>query len=169
VARAGDAALMRGPADWFGLNHYSPLYARADPAAPFGCAFADAPADGTPVSGIGWRIEPDAFRTTLLDAASRYGLPVIVTENGYGAEEDGADLHDTGRVRYLIDHVAAMRRAMAEGADVRGYLVWSLLDNLEWSSGTRVRFGLLRVEPGTLERRPKASFHAFARLIRGEA
>jgi beta-glucosidase len=169
VARPGDVALMRGPADWFGLNHYSPLYARADAAAPFGCAFADAPADGTPASGIGWRIEPEAFAQTIREVHARYRLPVIVTENGYGAEEGPDDLHDTGRVRYLLEHVAAMRRAMAEGADVRGYLVWSLLDNLEWSSGTRVRFGLLRVEPGTLARRPKASFDAFARLIRGAA
>jgi beta-glucosidase len=166
VAQPGDAALMRGPADWFGLNHYSPLYVRADATAAFGCRFADAPDDGTPASGIGWRIEPEAFAAAIREVYARYRLPVIVTENGYGAEEDGTGLHDEARMRYIAQHVAAMRAALESGADVRGYLVWSLLDNLEWSSGTRVRFGLLRVEPGTLERRPKSSFHAFARLIR---
>jgi len=166
VARAGDAALMRGPADWFGLNHYSPLFARADGAAPFGCAFAHSPADGTPASGIGWRIEPAAFAATIREVHARYRLRVIVTENGCGAEEEGAHLNDAGRCRYLRDHVAAMRLPMEAGADVRGSLVWSLLDNLERSSGTRVRFGLLRVEPGSPGRRPGSAIHALARLIR---
>jgi beta-glucosidase len=148
------------------VNHYSPVFAKADPAAPFGCAFADAPADGTPKTPINWTIEPGAFAETLRATHARYRLPIIVTENGYGAEEDGSTLDDAGRIAFHRDYIAAMRDAIGDGADIRGYLAWSLLDNLEWSSGRRIRFGLIRVEPDTQERRPKASFAWFRDLIR---
>ncbi|WP_431305741.1 GH1 family beta-glucosidase [Sediminicoccus sp. BL-A-41-H5] len=167
--RAGDMARIRAPADWFGLNHYSPLYAKADPAAPFGTGFGEAPADGTPATPIGWRIEPAALRDTILDVHRRYRLPIIIAENGYGAEEDGIDLQDSCRIAYHRDYIAAMQSAMAAGADVRGYLAWSLLDNLEWASGRRIRFGLIRVEPNTLERQPKASFAWYRAHIAGAA
>ncbi|MCZ8146221.1 MAG: family 1 glycosylhydrolase, partial [Roseomonas sp.] len=81
----------------------------------------------------------------------------------------GIDLQDSRRIAYHRDYIAAMQSAMAAGADVRGYLAWSLLDNLEWSSGRRIRFGLIRVEPDTLERRPKASFAWYRAHIAGAA
>jgi beta-glucosidase len=167
LLRPGDLAAIRAPAAWIGVNHYSPVYARRDAATPFGCAFADAPNDGMPVTPINWRIEPAAFRDTLRDTWRRYRVPVVVTENGYGAVEDGTTLEDAGRIAFHRDYVAAMREARAAGADIRGYLAWTLLDNLEWSSGRRVRFGLLRVDPDTQERRRKASFSWYADLIRG--
>ena len=166
LLRPGDLAAIRAPAAWIGVNHYSPVYARRDAATAFGCAFADAPSDGTPATPINWRIEPAAFRDTLRDAWRRYRVPVVVTENGYGAEEDGTTLDDAGRIAFHRDYVAALREARAEGADIRGYLAWTLLDNLEWSSGRRIRFGLLRVDPDTQERRRKASFSWYADLIR---
>jgi len=166
LLRPGDLAAIRAPAAWIGVNHYSPVYARRDAATPFGCAFADAPSDGTPATPINWRIEPAAFRDTLRDTWRRYRVPLVVTENGYGAEEDGTTLEDTGRIAFHRDYVAAMREARAAGADIRGYLAWTLLDNLEWSSGRRVRFGLVRVDPDTQERRRKASFSWYADLIR---
>jgi beta-glucosidase len=164
--RAGDLAAIRAPAAWVGVNHYSPVYAKHEPSLPFGCAFTDAPKDGTPATPINWRIEPGAFRDTLREVHARYRLPVVVTENGYGAEEDGSSLDDQGRIAFHRDYVAAMREARAAGADIRGYLAWTLLDNLEWSGGRRVRFGLVRVEPDTQERRKKASFAWFADTIR---
>lgn len=164
--QAGDLAVIRAPAAWIGVNHYSPVYAKHAPALPFACSFADAPKDGTPATPINWRIEPPAFRDTLLDTWRRYRLPVLVTENGYGAEEDGSTLEDSGRIAFHEAYVAAMREARAAGADIRGYLAWTLLDNLEWSGGRRVRFGLVRVEPDSQERRKKASFRWFSGLIR---
>lgn len=164
--RAGDLAQLRAPAAWIGVNHYSPVYARHAPDLPFACSFAEAPQDGTPTTPIHWRIEPDAFRAVLADTAARYRLPILVTENGYGAEEDGSSLEDTGRIAFHAAYIDAMRQARAAGADIRGYLAWTLLDNLEWSGGRRIRFGLVRVEPDSLERRPKASFRWFAGLIR---
>jgi beta-glucosidase len=99
----------------------------------------------------------------------RYRLPIYVTENGLGAEEQpdaSGAIIDTPRIDYLRDYVAAMRSAIADGADVRGYFVWSLLDNFEWGSGYATRFGLVHIDYPTLRRTPKASFRWYADLIR---
>ena len=153
--------------DWFGLNHYSPLYAKADPERPLGFSFGDAPADA-PRTGIGWPIEPAAFRDTLTAVSRRYRLPIYVLENGFGAEDKpdatGA-IVDQPRIDYLQAYVAAMGEAISAGADVRGYFVWSLLDNFEWGSGYRPRFGLVYVDYETQRRTPKASFRWYAQLI----
>jgi beta-glucosidase len=163
----GDLALISRPVDWFGLNHYSPLYAKADPDRPLGFSFGDAPADA-PRTGIGWPIEPAAFRDTLTAVSRRYRLPIYVLENGFGAEDKpdatGA-IVDQPRIDYLQAYVAAMGEAISAGADVRGYFVWSLLDNFEWGSGYRPRFGLVYVDYETQRRTPKASFRWYAQLI----
>ena len=140
--QAGDMARIAQPIDWFGLNHYCPIYARAD-QGPLGFAWADAPHD-VPLTGVGWRIDPDAFRNELIAAYRRYKLPIYVTENGYGANEtlDAAGgVNDGGRIAYLADYTRAVEQAVASGADVRGYFLWSLLDNLEWGAGYASRFG----------------------------
>jgi beta-glucosidase len=169
--RDGDMDRIRRPVDWLGLNHYSPLYARTDPAAPLGFATADCPPDA-PRSPIGWQIDPAAFRDTLLRAHDRYGLPIYVLENGSGAVEkpdDSGQVIDQARVDYLALYIDAMREAVALGADVRGYFVWSLLDNFEWGAGYANRFGLVYVDYATQRRIPKASARWYADLIRAEA
>ena len=171
VVRPGDLDRIRRPIDWFGLNHYSPIYARADAQAPLGFAWADAPPGGrrTP---IGWQIDPAAFGDTLLEVHRRYRLPIYVTENGLGAVEapDAAgEIADRERVDYLHRYGAALREAVAAGADVRGYFVWSLLDNFEWGAGYANRFGLVHVDFATQRRTPKASAHWYARMIHTEA
>jgi beta-glucosidase len=171
ISRAGDRERICRPVDWLGINHYSPIYAKADPVSPLGFAWADAPA-GVPRSPIGWQIDPPAFRDTLLDAHDRYGLPVYVLENGAGAvEKPDATGHviDRERIDYLERYVGAMREAIALGADVRGYFVWSLLDNFEWGAGYANRFGLVYVDYATQRRTPKASAGWYADLIRAEA
>jgi beta-glucosidase len=167
----GDLARIARPVDWFGLNHYSPLYVRAAADKSLGFASADPPA-GTPRTGIGWPIEPDAFRTTLLDTHARYRLPIYVTENGFGGLEtadDRGEVADHDRVAYLASYGDAMDAAIASGADVRGYFVWSLLDNFEWRSGYGPRFGIVHVDYPTQRRTPKASFHWYADRIRQAA
>lgn len=164
---AGDIARICRPVDWFGVNHYSPIYARGAADAPLGFAWADPPQD-LPRSDIGWPIHPEAFRDELILAARRYRLPVYVTENGCGANEapdaDGKVV-DSERVAYLDAYCAAMADAIADGADVRGYFVWSLLDNFEWGAGYANRFGLVYVDYPTQRRIPKASADWYARLI----
>jgi beta-glucosidase len=168
LAQPGDLARICRPTDWFGLNYYSPIFAKYDPHSPLGFGFGEAPA-GLGRSGIGWPIVPDSFRDTLFHVHGRYRLPIYVTENGYGAAEtpDAAGkVVDLNRVDYLRSHTDAVRDAIALGADVRGYFVWSLLDNFEWGSGYNSRFGLVYIDYPTQRRVPKASFAWYADLIR---
>lgn len=168
--KEGDLDRIRRPIDWFGLNHYSPIFARANVSAPLGFSWADAPPEA-PRSPIGWQQDPEAFRKTLLDVYRSYGLPIYVTENGAGAnespDETGA-VNDRERIAYLRSYSDALRQAVAAGADVRGYFVWSLLDNFEWGAGYANRFGLVYVDYATQRRIPKASAYWYADMIRAE-
>jgi beta-glucosidase len=166
--KANDLERICRPLDWLGVNHYSPIYAKADPASLLGFGFGEPPAE-LPRTGIGWPIVPSAFYDTLLAVHRRYGLPIYVLENGYGDREkpDAAgNVADLGRIEYLQAYTEALRAAIAAGADVRGYFVWSLLDNFEWSAGYASRFGIVRVDYATQQRIPKASFHWYAQLIK---
>jgi beta-glucosidase len=169
--RDGDLERICRPVDWLGINHYSPVHAKAAPGFGLGFAWADAPAD-VPRSPIGWQIDPEAFRDTLVEAHGRYRLPIYVLENGAGSVERpdaSGRIVDHERIGYLMLYTEAMREAIAAGADVRGYFVWSLLDNFEWGAGYANRFGLYYVDYATQRRIPKASARWYAQLIRAEA
>lgn len=166
--QAGDMARICRPADWFGLNHYSPIYAKADPGMALGFGWGSPPEDA-PRSGIGWPIQASAFRDELVETHRRYRLPVYVLENGFGAQEQPdaeGQILDQSRIDYLSAYTDALRAAVAAGADVRGYFVWSLLDNFEWGSGYANRFGLVYVDFATQRRIPKASARWYAEMIR---
>jgi beta-glucosidase len=166
--RAGDLARIRRPLDWLGLNHYSPVFIKADPGARLGFGFGDKPGD-IAVTPIDWPIMPDAFRETLLMVAKRYALPVYVLENGLGGRDQpdasGAVI-DNNRIAYLRSYIGALNAAVSAGADIRGYFVWSLLDNFEWDQGYSVRFGLTYIDYPTQKRIPKASFDWYSALIK---
>jgi beta-glucosidase len=155
-----DFRLIQAPLDWIGVNYYTRMRVRAvDGAWP-----AYAPAEPVlPLTQMGWEIYPQGLRDFLLRTAREYSgdLPIHVTENGM-ANADLADRPDTERIAYLSDHLAAVREAIAEGAPVAGYYVWSLMDNYEWSLGYEKRFGIVHVDFDTLARTPKASYHALA-------
>jgi beta-glucosidase len=155
--RPGDMAQIARSLDWFGLNHYSPHYIKADTNL-IGASFG-APPDDVPRTAIGWPIVPGAFRDTLLDIDNGFGLPIYVLENGTATDDkiEAGQVQDPGRVAYLKAYIGAMDEAIAKGADVRGYFVWSLLDNFEWGSGYSQRFGLIHVDYATQRRTPKAS------------
>lgn len=168
--QGGDMARICRPTDWFGLNHYGPIFARAAGSeTTWGYAWGDPP-PGAKVAVIDWPIFPEAFRDELVELTRRYRLPVYVTENGCGgnkdAPDDAGEIHDLHRVTYLGIYLDAMREAMAAGADVRGYFVWSLLDTFEWGSGYNDRFGLIYVDFQTQQRIPKASARWYANLLR---
>jgi beta-glucosidase len=166
-AEPGDLARISRPIDWFGLNHYSPIYAKTEPHA-LGFGFGPPPPEikRTPIN---WPIHPDAFRDTMIEISARYRLPIYVTENGFGAQDQpdakGA-VDDPKRIEYLTSYTDAVKAAIAAGADVRGYFVWSLLDNFEWGSGYGVRFGLVYVDYPTQKRIPKTSYRWFANLVK---
>ncbi len=167
--KAGDLSRICRPLDWFGINHYGPLWAKTDPGCALGFHMGAFP-DGARHSEINWSVDPEAFKQELLRVHRRYKLPVYVTENGCGSDKETPDatgfVQDDHRIAYVRDYVLAMAEAIREGADVRGYYLWSLLDNFEWGAGYAHRFGIARVDFDTQQRTPKASAHWYANLIR---
>jgi beta-glucosidase len=164
--KPGDMALIARTVDWFGLNHYSPHFIKADSNL-LGASFG-APPDGVPRTPFGWPIVPAAFRDTLLDIHDRFGLPIYVLENGTAADDEldrSGRVEDSGRIAYLQAYANAMQEAIVAGADVRGYFVWSLLDSFEWASGYSQRFGLVYVDFATQRRIPKASARWYSDFI----
>jgi beta-glucosidase len=166
--QAGDMAQICRRIDWLGLNHYGPIFAKADPATIWGFAWGEAPADAPVREDIGWAIFPEAFRDELIELSQRYKLPVYVTENGCGSldspDATGA-VDDPRRVAYLETYTAAMHDAISAGADVRGYFVWSLLDSFEWGAGYTNPFGIVHVDFETQKRTPKSSARWYANFI----
>jgi beta-glucosidase len=156
-----DFATIRSPLDWVGVNYYTrKRITGTDAPWP---AYDYAPAQG-PLTDMEWEIYPRGLKDFLTRTAREYtgDLPIYVTENGMAA----AATPDPERIAYLGDHLDAVRAAIAEGAPVAGYFVWSLLDNYEWSLGYEKRFGLVHVDFETLARTPKASYHALAKWWR---
>ncbi len=168
IQKPGDLARICRPVDWFGLNHYSPIYVQSDPGSALGFRLTDPPPEKKR-TGVGWAIDPQAFADTLVLLDRRYRLPIFVMENGFGSpEQPDADgrINDQARIDYLAAYTSALREAIRRDADVRGYFVWSLLDNFEWNSGYGARFGLVYIDYPTQRRIPKASFAWYAKLIK---
>lgn len=164
----GDLARISKRVDWFGLNHYSPVFVKDDPGALLKFGFGEKPADLS-VTPNGWPISPKAFEQTLLTVSRQYSLPVYVLENGFGgndAPDADGEVHDSERIAFLKAYIEAMDSAVANGADVRGYFIWSLLDNFEWDAGYSVRFGLTYVDYTNQHRVPKSSFSWYRDLIK---
>ena len=142
------------------------------PAVGWACAPPRRP-DGRGVTASGWEIDPAAFLEQLLELKDRYGNPAVyVMENGAAfPDEPDAQGHvaDVERVAFFRDYLAALAEAIARGCAVRGYLVWTLLDNFEWTEGFTQRFGIVHVDRRTLARTPKASFDFLSEVFRSNA
>ncbi|MFD6950406.1 beta-galactosidase [Nocardiopsis sp. TSRI0078] len=168
----GDLEIIGQPLDFLGVNYYRPIMLRDAPHAEADPALRTAVDIRTEQVAIeevrhttmGWPVVPGTFADLLIDLNRRYPNlpPILITENG-SAEDDRPDedgrVRDTERIEYLRDHLDALARAIEAGVDVRGYFVWSLLDNFEWAFGYDRRFGLVRVDYERLERHPKDSYH----------
>ncbi|MFG2055557.1 GH1 family beta-glucosidase [Micromonospora sp. NPDC048930] len=175
--RDGDEKLIAAPLDLLGINYYSPSYVAGRPGGAGGGAYPGSegrveflPPAG-PLTDMGWMIEPAGLTRLLERVAADYpGLPLVITENGAafadrkGAGEAGG-VADGDRVAYLDGHLRAAHRAIARGVDLRGYLVWSLLDNFEWAEGYRKRFGIVHVDYLTQRRTPKESARWYQEVI----
>lgn len=161
-----DLKVIAEPIDWYGINYYQPTKVGAPEGAeiefsgltlPAELPFSVRELEGYPVTDFGWPVVPEALTELLVGFRERYGdrlPPVVITENGCSYE--GID--DQERITFLDGHVRALHRALEQGVDVRGYFVWSLLDNFEWAEGYARRFGLVHVDYDTLKRTPKASY-----------
>ncbi len=159
--RDSDWELIQTPPDFVGVNNYSRFIVRRL-RLPF-LGFRLARPDYLPVAftDIGWEVYPEGFRRMLGWIRERYGNPpVYITENGAAYDEPlvQQEVKDQRRIDYLRRHLEKLHRVIADGQDIRGYFVWSLLDNFEWAHGYSQRFGLVHVDYSTLERTPKASY-----------
>lgn len=167
VMKDGDDEALRQPVDLLGVNHYTVQYVAAGDG-PIGIEVVPAPA-GAETTDMGWQVAPAALTSQLTELKERYGNPpVVVTENG-AAYSDGAPqrgrVADRKRVEYLRRYLGAVQEALAAGCDVRGYFVWTLVDNFEWADGFGSRFGLVHLDRETLKRTPKDSFRFYQEVI----
>jgi beta-glucosidase len=160
---ATDFARVGAPIDYLGINYYSRGLTVNDPAD-WPTRSRRVKHAGAEYTALDWEVYPEGLTRTLAWVRDEYTkLPLYVTENGAAFDEpatlpeDTSTLDDPRRVAYYHAHLHAVRAAIAQGVDVRGYFAWSLMDNLEWSQGYARRFGLLHVDRGTLRRTPKSS------------
>jgi beta-glucosidase len=143
---------LKGAWDFLGLNYYS----RNVVAASRGIMGLRqiTPSETSERSTMGWEVYPEGFYQCMIRLKS-YGIPVYITENGIGTDDDEQ------RISYLVRHLYQVHRAIKDGVDVRSYLHWCQQDNFEWAEGYRQKFGLFEREEGTLNRIPKPSADAF--------
>ncbi|SOH92739.1 beta-glucosidase [Monaibacterium marinum] len=163
-----DFPTIQAKVDWLGINYYTRkrICNSGGPWPQIG--EAPGPLEKT---SFGWEIEPDRLRHFLTWAASEYSgdLPIYVTENGMAGHDYLLDekCPDPQRVKYLRDHFDAAKQAIAQGVPLKGYFVWSLMDNYEWAAGYDKRFGLVHVDFDTLARTPKDSWYAMRDALTG--
>jgi|GEM_PF-14689 len=168
IIQSGDLDIIFQPLDFVGLNHYSCSRIAPDSTSATSTQYKE-PID-VPLTDMGWGIEPQVFYNILMDLKNNYGNPpVYITENG-GAFTDEVMSHgqvqDTDRIGLFHSYLNAMLDAIDQGANVKGYLLWSLLDNYEWACGYDKRFGIIHVDYNTQKRTPKASFDFMSQIMR---
>ena len=155
--REGDMTTISVPTDFVGINYYF----RTVVASDGGHGYVVKPLPDVERTQMGWEVHPDSLRDLLVEFHQRYPElpPIYITENGMASDDHVQDghVHDEQRMRYLGRHFAAIDEAMQQGVDVRGYFVWSLLDNFEWAYGYEKRFGIVHVDYTTQQRTPKDS------------
>ncbi|QNA89056.1 beta-glucosidase [Massilia sp. Dwa41.01b] len=153
VVHAGDFETIAQPLDFLGCNYYFRSWCSAEglpPPAPHG------------TTDMGWEVYPQGLTELLLKLRGEYDLPpMYITENGMASADSvvGGSVDDAARIAFLEAHLDALRAAIDAGVDVRGYFLWSLLDNFEWNSGYSKRFGIVHVDYATQQRTLKASAH----------
>ena len=188
----GDLAIISSPIDALGVNYYHGELVSSRPASTE--LVGDAPVErktsspypaadsvfnhprGLPVTDQNWEIQPEGLTRLLNRLQADYtgpaGVPLYITENGCAyddvVEADGS-VDDQNRLEFFDAHLRAVKDAIVDGADVRGYFAWSLLDNFEWSWGYSKRFGVVRVDYETQERTVKASGRWFAQVASDNA
>lgn len=167
VARDGDLDVIAAPLAFLGLNYYSPMTVAASgpgkrPIGPALDGIVQRPPQGE-ATALGWQVDPTGLAELLRRVSTEHpALPLLITENGAAyddVEPIAGVVEDPRRVTYLQEHLRVVLELADEGVDVRGYFIWSLLDNFEWADGYAPRFGVVHVDFTTLARTPKRSAH----------
>ena len=167
VIHEGDLELISQPIDFLGINFYRPNLVANDPGnSVLELREVETDAEQT---AMGWPVIPEALTELLVRVKRDYGdLPLLITENGAAFDDildGGGVVEDPRRLAYIKAHLQAVAEAIAEGVDVRGYYVWSLLDNFEWEHGYSKRFGIVYIDYASQRRVPKRSALWYRDLI----
>ncbi len=162
VVQSGDAALISQPIDFLGINYYHPtVSSSANPTSPVSSSTAA-------VTHMGWEVAPQSLAALLLRLKRDYKLPpIFITENGAAYEDHVVDgrIDDELRRAYIESHIAAVADVIRQGVDMKGYFVWSLMDNFEWAQGYAKRFGIIHVDYATQKRTVKKSGQWYSALL----
>jgi len=162
----GDMEITHQPIDFLGVNYYTRCIVKYDPRKPMGARIVQ---KNSPVTEMGWEIYPEGMYDLLMRLKRDYDPVIYITENG-GAFDDrmrkDGIIQDDDRIRFLRDHLVAAYRALKEGVKLKGYFVWSIMDNFEWTDGYSKRFGLVYIDYRTLERIPKKSAYWYRETIK---
>ena len=171
--RAGDESRLCAPLDWIGINYYNrliicsaPVTAQTPLSARLGCSTARGMQG--PLTDKGWEVWPQGLYDIVSDISKRYKIPIEITENGCSYDDspdENGRIPDMQRIEFLRQHLQQLSRAIADGAQVRGYHAWSFLDNFEWADGYTQRFGLVYVDFRNQHRTLKDSALWYARTI----
>jgi beta-glucosidase len=161
----GDMDVISRDIDFLGINYYARSNVRSDGQH----GFVDTPLEGVERTQMGWEVYPQGLEDLLRQFKADYSRlpPICITENGMASSDHvvNGEVNDTQRIAYLNSHFAAVARAIEAGVDVRGYFVWSLMDNFEWAFGYERRFGLVHVDYATQQRTLKNSARAFQAFL----
>ncbi|WP_456276210.1 GH1 family beta-glucosidase [Bacillus sp. AK128] len=169
----GDLEVTSSPMDFLGVNYYSISTNKPGNEGELGFLGVESVKTGRPVTYMDWEIEPQGLVDTLKRIKEDYGdIPVYITENGAAyddqVEEDGS-VNDEDRRSYIEMHLKACKEAIDAGVNLKGYYLWSLMDNFEWRYGYSKRFGMVRVDYDTLKRTPKNSALWYKKVIEANA
>lgn len=160
-----EMGLIHQPIDFMGQNIYQGIRVRADED---GRAQIVTPDTGCQMTACGWQVTPECLYWGIRFLYERYGMDIFITENGCSCfdfvSEDGG-VHDVARIDYLSRHLSNVERAVDEKIPVRGYFMWSLMDNFEWTSGYSQRFGMVYVDYKTKKRILKDSAYWYQNFI----
>jgi beta-glucosidase len=165
----GDLELIGAPLDFLGVNYYRRMHVQAAPTGHLRAEVVLPP--GVPVTAVDWPVQPDGLRDLLIGLRAAYPElpPVYITENGAAYHDEispDGTVQDPLRVDYLHRHLLALHQAASAGVDVRGYFVWTLMDNFEWAEGYAKRFGIVYVDYASQRRVPKTSAHWLGQVAR---
>jgi beta-glucosidase len=178
--KTGDEDIMRAPLDWIGVNYYNrhiisasgDQHAKGPDPSYNGLGFDQPMGAEGPLTENGWEVWPQGMYDIVMQLHREYGLPMEITENGC-AYSDSPDVHgrvpDTRRIEFLRRHLTALQHTIRDGADVRGYHAWSLMDNFEWEQGYSQRFGLTYIDYRDQRRIVKDSGYYYQRVIAANA
>jgi beta-glucosidase len=165
----GDMDIIGRKLDFLGINYYFHLNLHSDGKH----GYVDVPLEGVERTQMGWEVHPQGLQDLLVDFKARYPNlpPIYITENGMASNDEvvNGTVDDSQRISFLNRHFAAISGAMDKGVDVRGYFVWSLIDNFEWAFGYERRFGIVHVDYHTQQRTLKQSAKSFTEFLKARA